>query len=453
MTPLPPLIDAAPGVLPPFWEDRSAVFFANLRSLFFGNAGGTQELVDAIEGIDSYGARLVPVINLLFRGGESVLVLERAPVPELLQYFVNGLGLVLPHVDVLPAEDYEAFCDPTTEAVPPAIEHIRSLDVPWIDGFVTDQRLVEVARALGRRTIASFEGSRDGNNKLLLHQHLASQGLPVFDTHLAPDATAVPDCAAALLRAGYRRAVIKSQLGASGIGLIRFATDDALPDLPDHLFHSGPAMVQGWLDETVDGVSDPRSPSVQMFLSDDRVHLYDITEQLLSDDSVHQGNLAPPPYLHGDADTRETMLQQAGVAGQWLHGRGYRGTASADFLLVRRGNRTEVRVCEVNARVTGATYPAVLARYFAPQGHWLMLNLRLRSVLAPEALLETLDEQGCLFLPGERRGVIPINLNLDAREQVTKGQFLCLAPDTAGCEAELAHAREVLPVDMDYDRD
>ena len=135
-------------------------------------------------------------------------------------------------------------------------------------------------------------------------------------------------------------------------------------------------MVQGWLDETVANVRHMGSPSIQMFLNDSAVSLYDITEQILNADSVHEGNLSPPPYFSKEDLLYEELFRQAAVAGTWLHEQGYRGTASVDFLVVEQDGSIEVRVCEINARITGATYPSVIARHFLPHDAWLMRNIR-----------------------------------------------------------------------------
>ena len=136
-----------------------------------------------------------------------------------------------------------------------------------------------------------------------------------------------------------------------------------------------------------------------MFLDDESVYLFDLTEQILSKDSIHEGNISPPPYLGEMPGIREELLRQAGVAGEWLHAQGYRGTASTDFLLVEKesGDAPEVYICEINARVTGATYPSVLARHVAPKGAWLLRNVRIQEPLEGDRLLDLLHWPGHLY--------------------------------------------------------
>ena len=59
-------------------------------------------------------------------------------------------------------------------------------------------------------------------------------------------------------------------------------------DLPEAFFHEGSCMVQGWLEPGIHDVESIFSPSVQMFVGDDTIHLYDLTEQLLDPvESIH----------------------------------------------------------------------------------------------------------------------------------------------------------------------
>jgi len=147
------------------------------------------------------------------------------------------------------------------------------------------------------------------------------------------------------------------------------------------------------------------------------------------------------------------MGEQAAASGRWLHQVGYRGTASADFLVVRRRGAMEVRLCEVNARVTGATYPSVLARRFRPGGAWLMRNLRFDPPLADREVLDALRRRGHLFKRDAHGGVLPINFNAAESGSIWKGQFLCLGADESECLEHLNDSAAVLPVTWTYDRD
>ena len=451
-------IEYAPGHLPTFW-DESVVFFANLMALFYGNQGATQELENKVGGIHTYGGRLCPLLNLLFTGPHNLLVLEAAPDETLLEYF-RDVGLDLPEVAILRHERYRMLRDElrsvrdSKDHDARAIDRIAESRAPWIDGFVTDQVLADVAEMLDKSTVISPEVSRRGNNKLLLHQFLQGQGLPTFDTEIATGPGDVSEAAARLRTQGYRQAVVKAQIGATGIGMLKIDTDaPQLDRVQAHMFYEGPCLVQGWLDEAFSGVSHIGSPSMQIFLDDSTCWMYDVTEQILSGQSVHEGNLSPPWYWRSQPEIEPQMREQVTAVAQWLYQIGYRGTASADFVVVRRSGRIEVRLCEVNARVTGATYPSVLARRFCPGGFWLMRNLFFDPPIRGGELLDALRRVGHLYTGQPQGGLFPINFNTDQAGLTRKAQFLCFAADADRCLNCLIQAADVLPVKWAYDRD
>jgi hypothetical protein len=454
-----PQVVRTQGHTPQLWRGQSVIYFANVQAGFFDNEALSEQLNQEISGADSYGGRLIPLMGLLFQGGTNLLVLERAPDATLSAYFENTLGLQLPEVHLLSHKEYlhlkAALRHGKLETWSARLNVWRDHPASALDGYVTDNLIAPLAGLLGKRTLSSPEGSRSGNNKLLLHEHLQKSGLPVFETRLAAGPESVADCLKELAALGYHQAVVKSQIGASGIGLMKMSTQGPHEAVPGQFFHEGPCMVQGWVQEGLNGVTASYSPSVQMFLDQERVCLYDLTEQILSGESIHQGNESPPPYLEAFPELLEELFGQAAVAGQWLHQQGYRGTASVDFLVaaLEEPSACQVYACEINARVTGATYPSVLARHYCPSGGWLMRNLKFVVPLQGATILELLSSHRHLFHPQREDGILPINFNLNSEGLVEKGQFLCLGPTSAACHAMLQRAEEDLPVDWEYARD
>lgn len=450
----------SPGTLPSFW-DRNVVFIANLLGLFFGNEEQSQLLAKEVGEVDSYGGRLVPILNLVYRGkGRNALILECEPDASLCRYHEEVAGLSLPDRQVLSHRDYldmgREFAEGTASSHP-FLESISGGGASWMDGYVTDNTLEHIAAGSGKKTISTGPGSLHGNNKRELHLFLEQAGLPTVATELADSPAELNGSLERIREQGFRSGVIKSAMGASGIGLIKV---DSLEDtsavaasVPEHFFFEGPCLVQGWLCPGEQGVSRVRSPSAQLFLDDKSVVIYDLTEQILSQSSVHEGNESPPPYLADHPEWKAELLRQAGLAGRWLHEQGYRGTGSVDFLLVECENgEVDVYVCEINARVTGATYPSVLARHFLPEGSWLLRNLRFETPLLGEELLALLEKSGDLFVPGRSEtGVLPVNFNRGRDGLVHKGQFLCVAHSTAGSHVLLELAELDLPCVPDRD--
>ena len=452
-----PEIKIMPGKLPPFW-DRNVLFFCNMHSIFYDNQEEADDLISQIYGAHSYGGRLIPILNLLFHSGPNKILLEAAPEPNLLDYLSGDLRLALPSFDVLEHRGYQDLVS-TLQAkdqseIDPSVEALKNHPASWVDGLVTDRILVQVATGLNKRTISTLEGSKNGNNKYFLYRHQVEQRLPVFETFLASNAGEVPSCLDRLRDLGYRKAVVKAQIGASGYGMIKLETKaPQLQGMPDYLFFEGPCMVQGWLDEETPEITQIGSPSIQMFLSDAAVFLFDWTEQILSDESVHEGNRSPPPYIPRHPGLEQELFRQGAIAGEWLHAQGYRGTASTDFLVIGKEGQPQVIICEINARVTGATYPAVLARHFMPGGCWNMRNIQFRKSLDGDRLLSLMDRAAVLYRPQKDKGIIPFNFNVDAEGKVIKGQFLCLGQNHEECDRLLAQAWTELPVEWGYDRD
>lgn len=448
-----PNVKISPGELPPFW-DRSVLFFSNIHSIFYDNVEEAKQLIQEITGARSYGGRILCILDLLFRGRPNRILLEVAPDENLTNYLSTVLGLSLPSYEILDRNGYVTLPRILETGHPAWLQNLHDHPAPWVDGFVTDATLTKIAAALEKRTVSTLEGSKKGNNKYLLYCHQVEQDLPAFDTVMASDRSELSACLEKLRRMGYQKTVVKAQIGASGYGMVILEIGTSQwQEVPDHLFFEGPAMVQGWIDNGTAGVERIGSPSVQMFLSEETLFLFDLTEQILSEQSVHEGNMSPPPYVQGRPELQEELLRQAAIAGTWLHRQGYRGTASTDFLVIQRQGKTESIICEINARVTGATYPAILARYFKPGGCWSMRNIRFRTSLDGRDLLSLMDRAGVLYRPGQPKGMIPFNFNTDAEGKVMKGQFVCIGDDHNDCSTLLIQAWSQLPVEWGYDRD
>ncbi len=446
-----------PGRLPAFW-DRSVVFFANLKSMFFGNIQQLSKLESEVSGVNTYGGRLITVVDTLFYGRPNLLVLEKAPNRSILTYLKDTLKLSLPEILIVDANVYSSITTKTGGKelkynLDCAKERISSHPAGWIDGYVTDDILIRWARKLGKSNINTAQGCQIANNKLLLYYHLVEKGLPVIDTEVAESSDKIQDCLDKLKKKGYTKAVAKSQIGASGIGMIALSTSGSNKPMPEYMFYEGPCIIQGWMEPGIKGIEKIYSPSVQLFVDDESVHLYDITEQILSKHSVHEGNIAYPPYLDDYSGLSEELLGQAVIVAKWLHSQSYRGTASVDYLVAVRNGQLEVRICEINARVTGATYPSVLARHFIPHGAWIMRNLKTEEPIEGQRLLELLDKKDALYYPGRTEGFLPINFNLNDEGRVIKGQFLYIAENVGICTNGLKNFSEALPIGWEYDRD
>jgi len=419
--------------MPAFWG-RQVVFFANLYEIFYENHAKTAALAEVVGPSRSYGGRFIPALNLLYRGAHNLLVLEEAPSATLCRYFSEDLGLSLPEFLVMSAGDYPLLAageeSPAARKLYAALrDHVGRTGGPgnrWVDGFVTDAELVQIAGRLNLPVTTTAEGSRRGNNKLLIFEHLRDAGWPVIPSVLAESPAAIRGCLETLGRQGFTYAVVKSQMGASGIGLRKLSVEgDREVTLPDYFFTEGPCLVQGWLQPGERGIVETRSPSVQFFLSEEAGTIFDITEQLLSGRILHEGNQSPPPYMASMPRLRGLLFEQASAAIRWLHGQGYRGFGGLDFLVVERSGEdgVEVFVSEINARVTAATYPSILVRSLCPGAHWTLRNVSFYKGESESEILNRLQKSGQLFKPG-CPGIMPLNFSASVGGLPGKAQFL-----------------------------
>jgi len=442
------------GELPALWPD-SVVFFADLYAIFFGEPEKTRQLKDSVRGFFGYGGRLIPMLNLLYRGGNNRLLLQETPDADAIAYFRNTLGLSLPETMVLDHRDHPTLheglmCRPDLWAA------LRDHPADRVDGYVTDSHLEGIAKRLGIPVLNGHQASRDANDKRLLNDFLHTAGLPQFD---GGEVSPGPDLVRALTdlaRGGYRRAVIRSALGASGFGVATVALDPSgtePPHLPRHLGTEERLLVQGWIEPGVCGITEVASPSVQFFIGPDAVTVFDLTGQLLKDASIHEGNVSPPTDLGADPAIHAEVLAQTGEVTRWVAATGYMGTGSIDFLVYRQHGTLRVCVCEVNARVTGATYPSLLARRFRPGGAWLMRNFGFEPRFSTSKILHALNRAKRLYRPGAAGGVLPINFIHDRDHRVVKSQLLFLADTPDACHDEMLRCLDPLPVRGTYERD
>ncbi len=433
--------------------DQDIIFFANILSIFYGNKQETDILRKEVGALETYGGRVIPILNLISSGKNNVIILEKEPNKDLLSYFYKDLNLTLPQLEVIDHRLYELLNEDESYSLElnEFVEQIKSFSAGCLHGYVTDSALEKLAGLAQKETLCSSKSSREGNNKFSLFEYLKGIDLPIFDTCVAQTSGELGDCYETLKSLGYKKAVIKAPIGASGIGMLKVSLNDALKELPDYLFYEGPCMVQGWLDDSIKGVEYIGSPSLQMMINQNGCVLYDITEQILSVDSIHEGNVSPPYYM--EDGFKEDVLQQSEVAARWLHDQGYRGTASIDFLYTKRDSVPELRICEINARVTGATYPSVLARHFFPKGAWLMRNLSFSKALEADAILQMLEGSNLLYRPGMPAGVLPFNFNPDEKTFIGKGQFLFLAPTMLETTGLLKRMTNMDNLQGSFDRD
>lgn len=454
--PAPLPVTVTRGRLPTLWTG-SALFFADLYAIFYGEPEKTRQLQTSVVGFYAYGGRLLPILNLLYGGGHNTLLLQEAPDPVMFDYFACRLGLNLPDVMVLDHHDHDTFHDALAHN-PQAMDTLTQSKATYIDGYVTDPHLEALAEGLGKRVVNSTAQSKAANNKVALFRFLEADDLPRFDGGEVAPGAPLNAALSALKAQGYHRAVVRSAWGASGFGVAVVPLDgqliaDSQADLPGHLLAEPTVLVQGWVEPGVLGIGQVSSPSVQFFIGDDHIALFDVTGQLLKDASIHQGNISPPNDFAAEPEVMDDIIHQATQVTRWVASSGYRGTGSIDYIIYRQGDQTQVRVCEVNARVTGATYPSLLAKRLRPGAAWLMRNFEFAPEIDCDDFLNSLDRPGYLYRPGMETGVLPINFIRNPHGKVVKCQLLFLAASPKKCQQLITPCLTALPAKGGYASD
>lgn len=438
------------GKLPDCWP-HSTVFLANLDCIFFGDPLKTAEISNNVKGFRAYGARLLPILGLLFRGDRNLLILQEIPPADLAAFFRDRLKLRLPEIAMIRLPHGCGIGSLEIDAA--TMRRLAENAAEVIDGYVTDSYLETLAGRIGKRSVNTQRSCRLANDKIELNRFLVQHGLPVFDggeTGSENELAAVLD---ELASHGYRKAAVRAAIGASGFGMQQIDLH-AARRLSPSLAAEENLLVQGWIEEGQLGCQLLASPSVQFFCGEDgRVVLYDFTDQLLSNKSVHEGNMSPPISLAAEKEAREEILRQASMVAAWVAGLDYRGPGSIDFLIWRQAGMLRVLVCEVNARVTGATYPSLLALHCNPGGAWLMRNMVFGPCLDVAAFLSFLEERGLLFLPGAGRGIIPLNIICAENGQIVKCQLLFLDSRPESCLTMMEDFPGILPASCRFERD
>ena len=440
---------------PPSGWPTSAVFLANIDCIFYGDPEKTRHLRENVTGFSGYGTRMLPVLGLLHRGAGNVLLLAEGPDPLLRSYFGETLGLALPRIIRLGPIEAE-----TTEARLAANEELLHelgrLPARRLDAYVSDPFMEDLAARIGKPLLNSYRESLHANDKVRLFRFLRDAGLPVFDGGEVAPGEGLGRRLDRLQSMGYARAVIRSSLGASGFGMsIVDLAERPRPPVPDFVSKKGSVLVHGWIEEGRRATGRILSPSVQFFCHDrNRATIFDVTQQILRDNAVHEGNVSPPAFpLAPGEEVFDELMRQARLVTAWVAGTGYQGTGSIDFLVFPATGRLHVHVCEVNARVTGATYPSLLARRFRPDGAWLMRNFGFDGCLDTARTFAVLESRGLLYRPGAPSGALPINLIAGPGGRLTKGQVLFLDESPAACRELVERFVRAMPPRCVYDRD
>ncbi|HEY7534608.1 MAG TPA: hypothetical protein VH878_01525, partial [Thermodesulfobacteriota bacterium] len=159
------------------------------------------------------------------------------------------------------------------------------------------------------------------------------------------------------------------------------------------------------------------SPNIHVFIEPGkgRIFCIGITDQLLRDDLVHEGNIYPP-----SANTLNEMISSSLKISKWLQAVGYSGFAGFDFGEYFDTETGEIKhfLAEINPRINAAFYPKVLMEHLnrkqTQNGRpTIEAFLSIEKKTKAKSFSELCGLCGDLFFkPETGKGLVPYNIGL-----------------------------------------
>lgn len=180
------------------------------------------------------------------------------------------------------------------------------------------------------------------NDKLLLKKFLTQVNLPIIEGTFTADIE--------ILKKYFQkdeRYLFKDPLWVSGYGFW---------DNKETTFEELEKKY-GWKELIVEKfIIKESSPSVQFFINEEKTEaiIFWMTDQLLENGKIYLGNTSPSVYLNNEI--WDELIRQSSQIIDYISQLGYTGFAGIDFIV---DENKSVYATEVNARFTGATYPAI----------------------------------------------------------------------------------------------
>lgn len=392
--------------------------------------GDRAELATYLPGFDKYAERAL----LLARPDDLVCVLEKVD-EQYLQYLSQlGIGphagsvIVASADSQLPPElSLSAALGSNAAALFPAQKlAARGKRVVLHPYLVSPGKftLAEILRALLQREVEVLGGNWPLINYMNAKHHVRTLalelGVPVPEGELvqleSPDGN-LANLTAFSVAVGRHlpktgKVVVKGARGSSGVAIA--VIDEKAENAQKLLF----AMMERMKNTTylVEVMLEiVTSPNILVYIEPltGEMSCVSVTDQILSRDLVHEGNIYP-----SQSKTLAAMLDSAWRIARWLRARGYCGFVGFDFgeYVHQETRRLEHFLAEVNPRMNAAAYPKFLMEYLnrgqAQRGDPLIeafLSANITTIAKSFAEFVTLYGH-LLFDAKAGKGLIPYNV-------------------------------------------
>ncbi len=297
------------------------------------------EVLPHIPFVGWYDQRILPILS------DTNFALSDPFYDDILHYF-QRLGLS-ENVHIHSFENNPSIS--LTENIlsnPSFIEELKQRNYKTLINFSVDSRVEQLASAIGAECIVSSVVSNQANDKWLLKKFLSHADLPTIEGVYTSDAN--------VIREYFERKehyFFKSPHGVSGYGFWS-NQKNSLEDILSQ--YNGIELI---IERVIEKES---SPSIQFCIYENdgvkNAIIFGFTDQILEGWQHYLGNESPSIYFKENKEITRECLRQSEKIIEYIMSLGYVWFGGIDFMV---STEKQVYASEVNARFTGATYPAI----------------------------------------------------------------------------------------------
>jgi len=389
------------------------------------------ELTETVTGLEKYPERSL----LVARPDDLVCVVDKVDNQYL--QFLSKLGIGLSNKNIIVAsKDFQQDSDATLSdllmsnceallAIRNLVKRNKKIVLNPYIASPKEFKLVAILETILGRKVHILGGNSDivdyANHKHNVRAKALELGLPVPEGDvvvLQVDGDGKPLDLTPMQTAIHRfinktgRVLIKGSVGASGTSLVIAENNPesiqkALGEIAgriDNMIY----LVEVMFDVVV-------SPNVLMYIDPDynRITSVSVTDQILSDDLMHEGNIYP-----STATTLNEMLLSAEKLSLWLQAEGYSGLVGFDFGEYYNTEKGQFGhfLAEVNPRTNAATYSKSLMEHLNRNqkkrgGPYIEAFLSANIKTNARSFAQLREWYGHLFFnPKIGKGLVPYNI-------------------------------------------
>lgn len=288
--------------------------------------------------VGSYDQRILPILS------NTTLVISDPLYPEIFEY-LHRMGLTN-NVDIIWITNNISI--PLTENIlqdESILKKLRDKKFKKVINCFIDERVEELAHTIGAITDINSDISRWANDKAKLKQYLEKNHLPTINGTYTVDSEIIKN-----YFNKEEEYFFKSPQGVSGYGFWS-NKKNSLDEILQWIGEDEIIIEQVIIKES--------SPSIQFCIYGEKdvrkACIFGFTDQILEGGQYYLGNQSPSIY-HGNSFIEKEIIRQSEAIMEYLMNIGYVGFGWIDFIVTPEHT---IYATEVNARFTGATYPAI----------------------------------------------------------------------------------------------